>query len=174
MRQTVIYVRGDVEHVLDGGSDEVTTGTRNTSTSENVTVFQTDQNKPNVERTKRDSRNVVHHDVHASQLRPHLKTGTQNDSSDDTRTEKVGIGLGSFSLFELNLFHDFVVLELDQLVVGVPIAVQVSEDLEGLVVSAIIDQLLGKRSVWGRRERESRIDEPNGGTRGTTTCRRRE
>lgn len=106
----------DVEHVLNRVRDEVATAAGKASALEDVD-------------------DVVHHDVHARQLRPHLERRAERDTAEDTRLKEVEVGLGAFGALKADLLLDFVDLELHEFVVRVTLAVQVGEDLERLVLT---------------------------------------
>ena len=85
--------------------------------------------------TLEDVDDVVHHDVHAGELRPHLERSTETDATEDTRLEQVEVGLGTFGLFKVDLLLDLGIFELDEVVGLVSSAVKVCKDFEGFFVA---------------------------------------
>ena len=91
-----------------------------------------------------DVNDVVHHDVHTRQLRPHLQRGTEADTTDDSRLDEVEIRLGSFGALKFDLAFNFGVLELHKLISRVTLAVQVGKDLECFSVTIMVHEPTGR------------------------------
>ena len=98
--------------------------------------------------TLEDVDDVVHHDVHSRQLRPHLERSTETDATEDTRLEQVEVGLGTLGLFKVDLLLNFSIFELDEVVGFVSSAVKVCKDFEGFFVpiKRMDDEMGGVRS----------------------------
>jgi hypothetical protein len=127
----------DVEDVVDGRGDEVCAPTGDACAFEHVD-------------------DVVHHDameilvscacgqtrdsLHAGKLRPHLEGRAQEHTAEDTRPEQIRPLLRSLGTLKLDRRPDLVVLELDELGVGVAAAVYVGQDLEGFVVAVVVHE----------------------------------
>lgn len=62
------------------------------------------------------------------------------DTAEDTRLEKVEVGLGALGALKTDLLLDFGELKLHKLVVGVALAVKVRQDLEGLVRPVVVNE----------------------------------
>lgn len=101
---------------MDGIGDEVTTTTCETGTLEDID-------------------NVVHHDVHSGKLRPHLQGSTETDTAENTRLEKIEVGLGTFSSLKLNLFLNLGVFELYEVVVLVTPTMEIGKDLQSFLIA---------------------------------------
>jgi hypothetical protein len=77
----------------------------------------------------------VHHDVHTSQLTPHLQRSTQHNSPRNRRFQKVEIRFSTLRTLERDLFLDFGEFQLDEFVVFVSSTVEVGEDLESIFLT---------------------------------------
>lgn len=100
---------GDVDDVLDGSGEEFVSDAR----------------------AAHDEDDVVHHDVHAAQLRPHLDGHAENNALEDAGLDEGGEAGGGFFALEAKCFFDFLVLGEDFGVAHLSVAVEVGEDLEG-------------------------------------------
>jgi len=110
-----------VEDVLNRGSDQTGTSTNETGATENV-------------------ENVVHHDVHSGHLGPDLKEETQEDTTEDTGLEEIQPRFGTLGTLESNGLHNFVVFELNELILSIALAVKIGQDLESFVIAVVINQ----------------------------------
>jgi hypothetical protein len=77
----------------------------------------------------------VHHDVHTSQLTPHLQRSTQHNPPRNRRLQKVEVRFGTLLTLEFDLFLDFSEFKLDELVILVSTTVEVGEDLKGIFLT---------------------------------------
>ena len=66
------------------------------------------------------------------------------DTAEDTRLEKVEVRLGALGALETDLLLDLGELELHEVVVGVALAMEVGEDLEGLIRAVVVDEPTGR------------------------------
>jgi len=99
----------DVEDVLDGVGDKVTTATCETCTFEDIY-------------------NVVHHNIHSAKLRPHLERTTETNAAENTRLEEIQVRLGAFSTFKVDLMFDLLVFENNKIVALVTSTVKIGEN----------------------------------------------
>jgi hypothetical protein len=76
----------------------------------------------------------AHHDIHTRELRPHLEGTAQTDTTQNARFEQVEVGLGPLGALKVDLALDFLVLENNKVVVLVALAVEVSQNLQGLIL----------------------------------------
>jgi hypothetical protein len=111
----------DVQDILDGISNQVTTCTGETCTLEDVD-------------------DVVHHDIHTRQLRPHLKGTSEEDTASDTGSEQVKVGFGTFSALKMHLGLNFLKLEHHKLVLLVTTTVKISKNLKSFFFAVMVDE----------------------------------
>jgi hypothetical protein len=90
-------------------------------------------------------------------LTPHLQACAEADTAEDTGLEEVRVRLGSLRALEAYLLPDLRELELNELVVRVALAVQVSQDLERLVLAVMVDEPPGTLRVISASPRLRRV-----------------
>ena len=113
-----------IEYILHGGRNEATPPTCKTRTLEYV-------------------RDVVHHDIHPGELRPHLERHAEADATEDARLEEVEVGFGALCALECDLLFDLGELELDKLVGRVSVGMDVGEDFEGFAFTVFVYEPAG-------------------------------
>lgn len=128
----------DVQHVLDGVRNKVSTTASKTGALEYVDnvvpkrLISIDQ--------PYDCRRDLHHDVHARKLTPHLERSTEANAAQNTRLEQVEIRFSTLLPFKFDLVLDLRKLKLHELIVGVSTAMEIRQDRKGFVVSVVVDE----------------------------------
>ena len=78
--------------------------------------------------------------VHARELRPHLDAAAKEDAADGAGLEQVHVRPSGLSPVECRGVLNFGDLEQDEAVLEVALAVQVGNDLVGLIAAAMVDE----------------------------------
>ncbi|RUS18917.1 hypothetical protein BC937DRAFT_88168 [Endogone sp. FLAS-F59071] len=84
--------------------------------------------------------NVEHDDVHAGKLLPGLERNTEEDTLEDGGLEQFSVAVGGLLALETDGLNDFGVFLFDVLVVGVAIAVEISENTKCLLVLVLVGE----------------------------------
>lgn len=93
--------------------------------------------------------------LHTRKLRPHLQRSTEEDTTEDAGLEQVRPLLSALSTLKLDSLPNLSVLELDELGVGVSVAVNIGQDHESLVVAVVVHEPTGGFGEPGHAEREN-------------------
>jgi hypothetical protein len=101
--------------------------------------------------------NVVHHDIHATELRPHLNAHTENNTFEHTGGHKSLEAIDRLFTLKSESVFDFVILGEDLGVVDIATSVKVGESLEGLL------PLVFAGEPTGRAREEKHADEQDEG-----------
>lgn len=82
----------------------------------------------------------VHHNVHSTELRPHLYGGTENHTTDNARRKEITVGLGTLLALKVHLSLDFLVFQDNKLIAFISFAVQICQNLKCLLLSTMVDE----------------------------------
>jgi hypothetical protein len=100
------------------------------------------------------------HDIHARKLTPHLVRHSELHTTPHIGLEEVEVSLGGLSLLKLDRLSDSGGLKVDEFSFSVVVTVDVSEDLESLLVAAFVPvKVRGVEIVtWKKRLKRRRED----------------
>lgn len=87
--------------------------------------------------------NVVHHDVHATELGPHLQTNTEDNTLKHSWLKENLVASARLLALDSQSFLNLAVLGKDFGVVDIAVTVEISEDLDGLFPTVFARQPTG-------------------------------